>query len=51
MSAMIREAKEEIGIEIKAKNLKLAHVMHRQSNSEHRVDFFSIATNGLVKKK
>lgn len=38
-SAMIREAKEESGITINSKSLKMVHVMHRKS-SEERVDFF-----------
>ncbi|WP_202127649.1 NUDIX domain-containing protein [Clostridium sp. C8-1-8] len=38
-SAMIREAREEAGIEIKPKNIQFAGVMHRKSNDE-RIDFF-----------
>jgi len=37
--AMIREAKEEIGINIKAQDLVLTHVMHRNENDK-RIDFF-----------
>ncbi|WP_253823059.1 NUDIX domain-containing protein [Acidianus sp. RZ1] len=37
--AMVREAKEESGIEIKPEWLKLEQVMHRLENQE-RVDFF-----------
>lgn len=37
--AIIREAKEENGINIKAKNLTLIHVMHRHENDK-RIDFF-----------
>lgn len=37
--AMIREAKEEVGIDIKAQDLSLVHAMHRLSDSE-RIDFF-----------
>jgi 8-oxo-dGTP diphosphatase len=40
--ALIREAEEEVGIEIKSKDLEVAHVMHRLSDSE-RVDFFLTA--------
>lgn len=37
--AMIREAKEEVGINIKIEDLTVVHVMHRLSSDE-RVDFF-----------
>lgn len=39
--AMIREAKEEVGIKIKEKDLEFVHVMHRLSDEE-RVDFFFV---------
>ncbi len=39
--AMIREAKEEIGIDIAAKDLHLVHTLHRANTSEReRLDFF-----------
>jgi ADP-ribose pyrophosphatase YjhB (NUDIX family) len=38
-SAMIREAREEAGIEIKPNNIQFAGVMHRKSDDE-RIDFF-----------
>jgi len=44
--AIIRETKEEAGIELKPENLKVAHVMHRNSGSEEnneRVDVFFTA--------
>jgi len=41
--AMIREAREETGIEIDAADLEVVHVMHRKSNDE-RIDFFLKAT-------
>lgn len=41
-SAMIREAMEEAGIEIKSNNLQIVGVMHRKSEGE-RVDFFLVA--------
>ncbi|MBU5590221.1 NUDIX domain-containing protein [Clostridium sp. MSJ-4] len=41
-SAMIREAMEEAGIEIKANNLQIVGVMHRKSEVE-RIDFFLVA--------
>jgi 8-oxo-dGTP diphosphatase len=43
-AAMIREAREEIGVEIALDDLKVVGVMHRLSNDE-RVDFFLMATN------
>jgi len=36
---MVREAKEEAGIDIKMEDLELVHVMHRKENEE-RIDFF-----------
>ena|SRR3989344_1106282 len=44
--AIIRETKEEAGIELKSENLKVAHVMHRNSGTEEnneRVDVFFTA--------
>lgn len=41
-SAMIREAREEAGIEIKPNNIQFAGVMHRKSDDE-RIDFFFLA--------
>lgn len=38
---MIREAKEEINIEIKSNDLTLGHVMHRNTNRES-IDFFFV---------
>ncbi len=37
--AVIREAREEVGISVDVKDVKMVHVMHRRSDSE-RVDFF-----------
>jgi len=37
-----REIKEEIGIDIKPKDMEVVHVMHRKSTDE-RIDFFMIA--------
>lgn len=42
-TAMIREAKEEIGIDIAPENLHFGHVMHRKSDRES-VDFFFVCT-------
>ena len=45
---IVREAKEEIGIDLKSEDLKVAHVMHRLSDSEwkelrYRIDVFFVA--------
>lgn len=45
IEAMTREAKEEAGIDIVAKNLEVAHIMHRKSPPEERIDFFIKASN------
>ena len=42
--AMIREAKEEAGIDLNPDDLELVGVMHRKSNDE-RIDFFFVARN------
>jgi 8-oxo-dGTP pyrophosphatase MutT (NUDIX family) len=46
--AIIREAKEEAGIDIDPKNLKVVHVMHRDSKESdglnERIDIFLEAT-------
>ena len=39
--AIVREAKEEAGIEINTQNLTLVHVMHRKSNFDY-IDLFFI---------
>jgi ADP-ribose pyrophosphatase len=41
--AMIREAREEAGIELEGEDVSLVHVMHRFENQE-RVDFFFKST-------
>ena len=43
-SAMIREAKEEAGIDIKPNNIQIVGVIHRKSEGE-RIDFFLIANS------
>lgn len=43
-AAMIREAREEAGIEISPLDLQVVGVMHRKSNDE-RIDFFVAATS------
>ncbi|MBU3925044.1 NUDIX domain-containing protein [Patescibacteria group bacterium] len=45
MEAMAREAKEEAGIDIAAKDLEVAHVMHRKSPTDERIDFYIRANN------
>jgi len=41
VSAMIREAREEIGIELEPKNIELVHMMYRQSDRANLDVFFS----------
>jgi len=41
-TAMIREAKEEVGIGIKESDLEFIQIMHRKSDDE-RIDFFFLA--------
>ena len=43
-AAMIREAREEVGVEISPLDLRVVGVMHRKSNDE-RIDFFLVATS------
>jgi len=43
-TAAIREAQEEVGIEISPLDLQVAGVMHRKSTDE-RIDFFLVATS------
>lgn len=40
VQAMVREAKEEIGIGLNRKDLELVHIMHRKEPNENRVNFF-----------
>ncbi len=42
-AAMVREAREEVGIEIAPRDLEVVGVMHRRSDDE-RIDFFLTAT-------
>jgi len=44
VQAVIREAKEEIGIHLHRGGLQLAHVMHRKERKEERVNFFFVGT-------
>jgi ADP-ribose pyrophosphatase YjhB (NUDIX family) len=43
IQAIIREAREEAGIDIKSEDLQVVHVMHRKATNEERIDFFIIA--------
>jgi 8-oxo-dGTP diphosphatase len=43
-AAMIREAREEVGVEISPLDLQVVGVMHRKSNDE-RIDFFLATTS------
>ncbi|NQV90049.1 NUDIX domain-containing protein [Candidatus Uhrbacteria bacterium] len=38
--AMIREAREEVGLNLQSENLELGHVMHRHCGDHECVDFF-----------
>ena len=51
--AIIREAKEEAGIVIKEKDLKLVHVLHRLEQDKQRIVLFFSAKNwqGTAKSK
>lgn len=52
MQAMIREAKEEAGITINKKNLRVVHAMHRKANdNQEYIDFFLIAEKWSGKPK
>ena len=45
IQAMVREAKEETGIDIKPEDLEVVHVMHRKCPNEERINFFIKAKN------
>ena len=45
-NALLREVKEEIGIELKKEDISVAHVIHRFVDTQHQyIDFFYTATN------
>jgi len=49
--AMVREAREEVGVEFDLADLELVHVMHskqRESTDEKRVNLFLLRRNGKV---
>lgn len=41
-TAMIREAKEEAGIDVPRENLSIVQVMHRKKTDEERIDYFFV---------
>lgn len=43
MQTLIREVKEESGIDIQLSDIKIAHIMHRKAANDERVDFFFTA--------
>lgn len=43
--AAVREAREEVGVELRADDLRVVHIMHRRAGDE-RVDFFLIVHDG-----
>ena len=43
-AATIREAHEEVGVDLKTSDLEVVHVMHRKAEEE-RIDFFLIVKN------
>lgn len=45
--AASREAKEEAGIDIKAEDLKVVHIMHRYGSQKERIEFFLVAENWI----
>jgi len=42
--AMVREAKEEAGVDVDPSALRLIHTMHRYCGDHERVDFFFVCT-------
>jgi 8-oxo-dGTP diphosphatase len=40
--AIVREVKEEIGVNIEKQNLTLEHLIHRNADDSERIDFFYI---------
>ena len=51
--AMIREAKEEAGIDININDLNIIQVMHRMQSNDERIDYFFVCTkwNGNIINK
>lgn len=50
-AAMIREAYEEAGIRIKAKDLMPAHTIHRWTSESEYIDFFFVVSSWKNKPK
>jgi len=50
-AAMLREAKEEAGIDIASGGLRIVQVMHRKKSDEERIDYFFTCDNwsGTIK--
>lgn len=48
--SMIREAKEEIGIDIREEDLEVVHIMHRNTNRENLDIFMKLTKYGGVVK-
>lgn len=44
LQAMIREAKEEVMIDIDKSELRIVQVMYRKSGDEERIDYFIVCT-------
>ncbi len=40
LEALVREAWEEAGVDVRQEDLEVAHVMHRKASSDERVDVF-----------
>jgi len=38
--AIVREAKEEVDVDIKIDDLELVHIMHRKADDHERIDFY-----------
>lgn len=51
LQAMIREAKEEAGLDINPLDLTLSHIMHRQAAEDTRIDFFWTIAKGPLPVK
>ena len=45
VQAMIREAREEIDLDLEESQLEMSHVMNRLSNGEERIDFFFVVSD------
>lgn len=45
VQSMIREAKEEINLDLEESQLEMSHVMNRLNNGEERIDFFFVVND------